>query len=108
MLVANTAKEYIREGDLLGRYGGEEFIICLPNTALPTAFELADIIREKVSESIAVVNEEKISVTCSFGVTHALIEAGDRNLSIKTLMPRADQALYAAKKNGRNCVQIIA
>ncbi|WP_342605568.1 histidine kinase N-terminal 7TM domain-containing protein [Peribacillus sp. FSL E2-0159] len=107
-LVANTAKEHIREGDLLGRYGGEEFIICLPNTALPSAYELADIIREKVSENIALVNEEKISVTCSFGVTHALIEAGDRVHSIKTSMRRADQALYAAKKNGRNCVQIIA
>jgi diguanylate cyclase (GGDEF)-like protein len=106
-LVANIAKENIREGDLLGRYGGEEFIICLPNTALPAAYELADMIREKVSESIAVVNEEMISVTCSFGVTTALIEAGDRSISIKTLMPRADQALYAAKKNGRNCVQII-
>ncbi|WHY99989.1 histidine kinase N-terminal 7TM domain-containing diguanylate cyclase [Peribacillus simplex] len=107
-LVANTAKEHIREGDLLGRYGGEEFILCLPDTALATAYELADIIRKKVSESIAVVNEEKISVTCSFGVTHALIKAGDRSQSIKTLMPRADQALYAAKKNGRNCVKIIA
>jgi diguanylate cyclase (GGDEF)-like protein len=106
-LVANIAKVNIREGDLLGRYGGEEFIICLPNTALPAAYELADMIREKVSESIAVVNEEMISVTCSFGVTTALIEAGDRSISIKTLMPRADQALYAAKKNGRNCVQII-
>ncbi|MFS0598773.1 histidine kinase N-terminal 7TM domain-containing protein [Peribacillus frigoritolerans] len=108
MLVANTAKEYIREGDLLGRYGGEEFIVCLPNTALSTAYELADVIRGKVSESIAEVNGEKISVTCSFGVTHASIEAGDRGHSIQTLMPRADQALYAAKKNGRNCVQIIA
>lgn len=106
-LVANIAKENIREGDLLGRYGGEEFIICLPNTALPAAYELADMIRKKVSESIALVNEEMISVTCSFGVTTALIEAGDRSISIKTLMPRADQALYAAKKNGRNCVQII-
>ncbi|PKF90615.1 sensor domain-containing diguanylate cyclase [Bacillus sp. BA3] len=106
-LVANIAKENIREGDLLGRYGGEEFIICLPNTALPAAYELADMIREKVSESIAVVNEEMISVTCSFGVTTALIDAGDRSISIKTLMPRADQALYAAKKNGRNCVQFI-
>lgn len=92
----------------MGRYGGEEFIICLPDTALATAYELADIIRKKVSASIAIVNEERISVTCSFGVTHALIEAGDRSQSIKTLMPRADQALYAAKKNGRNCVKIIA
>ncbi|WP_430036419.1 diguanylate cyclase domain-containing protein [Peribacillus simplex] len=52
-LVGNTAKEHIREGDLLGCYSGEEFIICLPNTALPIAYELADIIREKISESIA-------------------------------------------------------
>lgn len=72
----------------MGHYGGEEFIVCLPNTALPTAYELADVIWDKVFESIAEVNGEKISVTCSFGVTHASIEAGDRGHSIQTLMQR--------------------
>jgi diguanylate cyclase (GGDEF)-like protein len=103
--VARVAKECLRDSDIIGRYGGEEFIICMPDTRLHEAYELANTIRAKVSASKMTVNEKEVCVTSSFGISSALILVGDNSHSIHTLMPQADQALYVAKRNGRNCVQ---
>lgn len=104
--VASVAKACLRESDLIGRYGGEEFIICLPNTTVKEAHELANLIRLKVSKSTGIVSNKKISVTSSFGVSSCFIKAGDNSNAMNTLMKQADQALYIAKNNGRNCVQV--
>jgi diguanylate cyclase (GGDEF)-like protein/PAS domain S-box-containing protein len=103
--VARVAKECLRDTDIIGRYGGEEFIICMPDTRLHEAYELANTIRVKVSASNMTVNEKVVCVTSSFGISSALILVGDNSHSIHTLMPQADQALYTAKNSGRNCVQ---
>lgn len=105
--VVNLTKNCLREKDILGRYGGEEFIICLPNTTLDEAFEIANAICLKISTSYAYIYDQEIRVTSSFGISHSLQNAeGSQSPSIETLIRQADQALYSAKKNGRNRVHI--
>lgn len=105
--VVNLSKNCLREKDILGRYGGEEFIICLPNTTLDEAFEIANAICLKISTSYAYIYDQEIRVTSSFGISHSLQNAeGSQSPSIETLILQADQALYSAKKNGRNRVHI--
>lgn len=103
--VASVAKESIRATNIIGRYGGEEFIICMPDTPLDEAYELANTIRLNVSERYACINNKEISTTSSFGISHAHLKVGDNSQSIHSLMRQADLALYAAKRNGRNCVK---
>ena len=104
--VASVAKACLRESDLIGRYGGEEFIICLPNTTVKEAHELANLIRLKVSKSSRLVNNKKLAVTSSFGISTCFINVGDNCNVMNKLMKQADQALYNAKNSGRNCVQV--
>ncbi|MBP2242753.1 diguanylate cyclase (GGDEF)-like protein [Cytobacillus eiseniae] len=103
--VAAIAKESIRATDIMGRYGGEEFIICLKNRSMQEAYALAETIRTRVSEKYAYINKKEIYVTSSFGIAHDSLGAGDNQEFIHSLMRQADQALYAAKRNGRNCVR---
>ena len=87
----------IRQNDIIARWGGEEFIIILPDTILEKATEIADRVKESVSK---IDHENNIGrVTASFGVT-AFIEGDDT----KSIIKRADQMLYAAKKHGKNKV----
>jgi diguanylate cyclase (GGDEF)-like protein len=92
----------LRDGDLLGRYGGEEFCIVLPDSTLDQALRVADRLREQVEAqaNAGLRIPDPLTATCSFGV--ALLERGDSNLG--GLINRADQALYAAKHAGRNRV----
>lgn len=88
----------IRQNDTFARWGGEEFIILLPSTRQHGA----TIIAEKFKELIASTHFEEVGhVTCSFGVTEFTV--GD---DTQSLLKRADEALYAAKKAGRNCVKV--
>lgn len=103
--VADEAKKSLRDTDIIGRYGGEEFIICMENTPLYEACEFAETIRENISRENRLINGEEVVITSSFGVSHFFIKAGEKQCSIHSLMQQADQALYAAKGNGRNCVQ---
>jgi diguanylate cyclase len=89
--VAQILDEGARETDTVVRYGGEEFVIVMPETDLEGASYFADRIRAKI--------QEKLPVTISGGVTTAL--DGD---SAASLLARADAALYDAKTSGRNCV----
>jgi diguanylate cyclase len=90
-------KEMVRVEDIVSRWGGEEFIILLPDTSLEAATKLADRIRlilEKQSSSAA-----PLAITASFGV--AGLQEGE---SEDDLIRRVDDALYAAKRGGRNRV----
>lgn len=89
----------IRLGDTLGRYGGEEFLLILPMTDLLSAQTLAERIRGNLASSPLLEQPLPLSITASFGI--AQLKADD---SIDTWLVRADQALYQAKENGRNCV----
>lgn len=88
----------LRQGDALGRYGGEEFVLLLPMTDLNAALHLAERIRSALADSPMILHPEQLTVTASFGV--AQLEQGEDS---DGWLIRADQALYRAKANGRNC-----
>lgn len=91
-------KGFIRETDYLGRYGGEEFLLILPETKLGAAQGVADKLREKIEHyDFAQVHQ----VTSSFGVASL-----KEKESLTDLVHRADQALYESKSKGRNLVSI--
>ncbi|WP_253278863.1 histidine kinase N-terminal 7TM domain-containing protein [Psychrobacillus sp. FJAT-21963] len=103
--VTKTVQEELHNTEFMGRYGGEEFIICMPKTSLAEASARAKSIRTAVEESYTIFNGEKIMVTSSFGVSNAIVEEGEDRYSLSDLIRQADMALYTAKNNGRNCVE---
>lgn len=96
---ANVLKESSRESDITARFGGEEFIILLPQTDAKGATVLAERMRS-ATESLSITNGRKtVSITASFGVT-----TFDHTNSIDEHIKQADTALYLAKSRGRNQV----
>jgi len=90
----------LRDTDHVGRYGGEEILIVLPNTDASQAFQVAERIREDISREVfQAEGGVSFTVTVSLGVS-----AYDGEDSLETLLGRADRALYRAKENGRNQV----
>lgn len=97
--LANMLRDDIREPDLVGRYGGEEFLVVLPNTGLREATEQAKRICKRIREKELIVDRgEKLFLTVSIGV--AEYKHGQENW--QNFLSRADMALYAAKSAGRN------
>ena len=93
-------RQHCRQGDLVGRYGGEEFVLCLPDTRLPHALDIAERIRDELATAVVMHEGSSIGVTVSIGV--AALRPGE---SIEQWLSRADKALYEAKHEGRNrCV----
>lgn len=92
----------IRESDVLGRVGGEEFVILLPNTELESAIKLVERVREEVATTPVQCEKENITMTASFGVAQFGVNAH----SMREILANADGALYQAKNAGRN--QVIA
>ncbi|MBI4928628.1 MAG: diguanylate cyclase, partial [Anaerolineae bacterium] len=100
--IAQTCLSVIRRIDIIGRYGGEEFVAALPNTDLKHALLVAERMRAAVENNAFSYNEQRgIRVTASIGVS-AMQVTGE---SIEHILERADQALYAAKQSGRNTVR---
>jgi diguanylate cyclase (GGDEF)-like protein len=99
---ARLCRESVREIDLVGRYGGEELIILMPETRLDSARTVADRLCVNLAESVIPVAEAEIRITASIGVA-----AMDENTTeLDTLVARADQAMYIAKHKGRNRVAL--
>ncbi len=96
--VADMCQNHIRKADLLGRYGGEEFILLLPESNIETTWTIAERIRKNIAQMIVSVDRYHISVTVSIGIScvHTAKE------SLEDLLKQADQALYYAKGTGRN------
>jgi diguanylate cyclase (GGDEF)-like protein len=97
-VLAERASLQTREIDILGRYGGEEFALLLPETRLHEALEIAERLRLSALEPINARGLE-LRVSISVGVAEAR-----EDVSLSHLLQRADAALYQAKRNGRNCV----
>jgi diguanylate cyclase (GGDEF)-like protein len=100
-MVGARMKETLRGSDLKCRYGGEEFLVLLPDTPLAGARRVAEALRQDLSEQRVACNGAEISVTASFGVTE--LEAGETDAL--AVIGRADAALYSAKQHGRNRVR---
>lgn len=101
-VVAQTLASVMRENDMLGRYGGEEFLAVLPNTDLEGARALAERVRAVVDKKGFVSAGNPLSLTASVGVAYESVvaESGEK------LLQRADEALMGAKIKGRNLVVI--
>jgi diguanylate cyclase (GGDEF)-like protein len=89
-----------RKPDVLGRVGGEEFAILLPETALARATVVAERIRMKIADHTLTAHRANFKVTASIGIAEASVSMS----GFDALMRAADEALYQAKANGRNCV----
>jgi len=99
--IASIIKKNVSTQDISVRYGGEEFVIVLPNKSLDIAHKIAEKIRTSVSELKLVQRQSKKTlppITVSIGIAEL-----EQNMSWKTLFNTADQALYQAKNSGRNC-----
>ena len=91
----------VRDFDMVGRYGGEEFLIILENAPLATAEAIAERMRRHVEESPIHVKGTEIHLTVSLGLA-----AAKKTDSVESLLRGADSALYAAKAAGRNCIRV--
>jgi len=107
--IAHTLTTMLREYDLAGRFGGEEFALLLPQTRAVDAFRIAERVRSAISGlriiAPGATGGERVHVTVSIGVA-ALDSGGQREYA--ELMAAADAALYRAKSGGRNQVQMIS
>jgi two-component system, cell cycle response regulator len=100
---ASTMRSTLRPYDLLGRYGGEEFVVVLPGCDAAGARAVAERLRGTVSAAPTVVGELSLSVTCSVGVA---VGGGASGADRERLLAAADAALYRAKEAGRDRVVV--
>lgn len=99
---ARRSLNSVREVDLVGRYGGEELIILLPETDRETAVQVAERLRASMAGKPVATPNGEINITVSIGVA----TKDENTLQLETLIARADQAMYIAKHKGRNRVAI--
>ncbi|MDD3375753.1 MAG: GGDEF domain-containing protein [Candidatus Omnitrophica bacterium] len=97
--VSLLIQENVREIDLAGRYGGEEFCVVLPDTDTDGSFFVAERIRKAIEENEIQAYDAKVRVTVSLGVSCFPVDGE----SSAELIDKADGALYRSKKRGRNC-----
>jgi len=103
--IAEVCKQLLRQSDNMFRYGGEEFMIVLPETAQEEALKVAERIRETVADMTFETKKGGVKITISLGVSqYDADEFSDPNIFIES----ADQTLYAAKQAGRNCVRVFS
>jgi diguanylate cyclase (GGDEF)-like protein len=107
--IAGTMTEVLRDYDLAGRFGGEEFVMLLPQTRAVDAFRIADRVRAHIARlpiyADGTPGSERVAVTASIGV--AALDNGSRR-ELTELLAAADAALYRAKASGRDQVQMIS
>lgn len=93
-LLTKTCRDY----DIIGRFGGEEFIMAFPDTPLATAAEIAQRVRKETADASFIFENQRIQITISIG----LAEWHEGN--VEALIHQADEKMYDSKRNGRNCV----
>ncbi|MCB1043627.1 MAG: diguanylate cyclase [Acidobacteria bacterium] len=97
--VGKLLSHSLREGDMVARWGGEEFVILMPNTKLEGATTVSDKIRERLASHIFEIDRYQISITATIGVSEVDLDEG-----IEKALIAADLALYDGKQSGRNRV----
>ena len=100
--IAKRCESSVRATDLVGRYGGEELLIFLPETDSDTATLVAERLRTSIEKTPIQASGQELQVTVSIGVSRK----DENTLELETLIARADQAMYIAKHRGRNQVAI--
>lgn len=103
--LAEVCKERIRRTDMIGRFGGEEFLIILPDADRESALTVAADIKDAIADIETVHDHNTIKVTISIGIESVL--ADDNNISVDKLINNADIALYKAKDSGRNRICVF-
>jgi diguanylate cyclase (GGDEF)-like protein len=98
----NIIKKEVRDIDIFGRFGGEEFVILLPETGIESAHKLAFRLCRVLAESSVILQGNDVSITASFGVSGRKVESPS---DLEILLRDADEALYRAKNSGRNRVE---
>lgn len=101
--VARRLQQSVRSYDMVGRYGGEEFLVALNRCDPTRAAARADHLRAVVGDRPILSRGKTLSVTVSVGLA---LSSDDRNCTADEIIQQADKALYAAKQAGRNCVRI--
>jgi len=99
--IGTWLNQWVREGDLVGRYGGDEFAVLLPRTELHVGRELAEALRSRTADRASRVSLRNGQVSVSLSIGVAAPREGD---TLESLVERADHAMYRAKNNGRNQV----
>ncbi|WP_237157907.1 GGDEF domain-containing protein [Shewanella psychrophila] len=99
--LANISSSLMRKSDLVGRVGGEEFLVILPHTNLEQATEIAERLVDSIAMADLSGTAQDLTITISAGVA-----AREQDKSFSELLQRADKGLYLAKSSGRNCVKI--
>jgi diguanylate cyclase (GGDEF)-like protein len=100
VMLADVVKSSIRQSDLFARFGGEEFVLLLPETNLAPALQLCERLRQRVEAQRVDTGAGEIAITVSVG----LADFQQNMTTLEEIIARADAALYAAKRNGRNQV----
>ncbi|WP_045856490.1 GGDEF domain-containing protein [Teredinibacter purpureus] len=100
-LIARVVSTRLRKVDFVSRYGGEEFVILLPETSPAEGKKALDKIRKVVSKAAFRFKDRPVNMTISFGITAFISDD-----SVESAFERADKALYTAKNSGRNCCVI--
>lgn len=101
--IAEKLRSSLRSYENVGRYGGEEFLLVVPGCDLRIAGEIAERIRKKVVAEVIDTQAGEIAVTISLGVA---VSSPERQSTVPSLVHAADLALYRAKKNGRNRMEL--
>lgn len=99
-IVANELRKRLRSRDFIARFGGEEFVLLVPQTALAGGIALAETLRAAIEACPFHFKGERVTITLSIGI--AAFRSGERS---EAVLKRADQALYRAKHLGRNRVE---
>ena len=104
--VIEAARSTLRQSDLIGRLGGDEFAVALPETSLDMARITAERMREALAEAEVLVGTSRVRSTASFGLA-ATGTTGAYPATLDELLRQADDALYSAKRGGRNRVVVV-
>lgn len=100
--VAQKIHGHLREKDVLGRFGGEEFVVFMEDISKESAFDLAEELRQNIASIFHTINWYQIRVTISIGISHSK----GANNTFDRLLTEADEAVYVAKNKGRNKVMV--
>jgi len=101
--IANILEECARNTDVVGRYGGEEFMVVLPKTTPENALLFAERVRKAISEKAILLNDVACGITVSIGVSG--VDDRFPDVTSAQLVHASDRALYSAKESGRDCIE---